>query len=213
MRKLTVFSAALILAVAGYFGTTGTARATLIYDITAEGPGTFGSFFSGSGTIEFSTLSGSDPSGLVDFSFSGEAPLRDFSYDASDVRRLDWSIDAFGVLTLNTLDAAATFVRGNTVFGCLALGSAGGLCETEVVDFDVDFPMIAESRGAAERRTLGPDNNGDLQFVVTTTAVGQVNTSQVPEPSALGILLAGFTGLAFVSARGRRRRSSNPSLA
>lgn len=204
-RTISALTAALLLTVAGFWAISGTAHATLIYDIQAEGPGSFGSVFAANGRIAFNALSGSDQSGLESFSFFGTGPFGSYSFDALDIRRLNWSIDRSGVLTLNTLDAAISEPGPNGVFTCLAIGSKGGSCDLPKFSFSflTDFPAIGRSRGASHRATLGPVN-GEPVFNVTTAAIGQEPPSRMSEPSGLGLFFIGLAGLVFAIRQGRQ---------
>lgn len=176
-----------ILLVATFILVAGRAQATMIHDLQITP--IYGSF-NGTGRIEFNTLSGTHASGVNAFSFSGTGPLGSFTFTASDILNIAWTINASDMLTLNLgtfLDQPLT--AGNTS-SCIILqnNNAGGTCGPGVLTTSVSMSRIAQ-------QIIGGTWTGG--GTLTTTPVYQ----QVSEPSLFALLAIGLIGLR----RARRR--------
>ena len=181
---LTKRIAGIMLALCLAQGISGTAHASFIYDLSIKG-----SQATGTGKIEFASLTGTDPSGVIAFSVSGTGgPLFNapFSVNSpSQILRIDWAIDpTTSFLSLVTLDTAEIITGVNT---CLILGSNGGECTLtgwSGTGFARVRPTIFQANSL-----ITPQSD---ELTVTAKFA-----QPVPVPATLALMIAGFVAIGY----------------
>ena len=174
-RTATIGAAALALA---QFASP--ARADFIFNLTVGPPPTF---WSGSGSIDFKTASGTSTADVAGFSFhvaTGAGSPQD--YALADINTISWSIDSSDNLTLLLSSDSITF--GSFQSGILLTNESGSHvfpCDPTISGFG-SLTCFQDSSGFGETTALG---------VLTATPA-------VPEPASLPLLAVGLAGLGMV---------------
>jgi hypothetical protein len=194
LKNIRSAALGLVVALAAFTITAGTARASWIYDISAMVGGATPT--AATGTIEFSTQTGSSLAGLVDFAFSGTSSEGAFSFTESDIVDISWSIDASSVLTLTALDAGP--VANGSEFACLMLGAPGGQCYLAGTIIYAPLPgaQLGVTTVLEGTPVVGFNSISPLSFSL-------VQSGAIPAPPALAIMVLGLAGIA--AARRRKR--------
>lgn len=152
----------------------GIAQASLIHDL--EIIELFN--FTGSGRIEFTSLSGSDASGVSAFDFTGSGTQGDYSFSQADILNISWSIDIItSVLSLNLATLSRPSTTDPAVDTCLILQNTGTGGSCPILTTSTSLSRVAQLR--IGRTTTG---GGTL---VTTAVIEEA----IPEPSTVSLLV------------------------
>jgi hypothetical protein len=166
------------------------ARADLIYDLNvAAGSG----FFTGSGSIDLTTLSGTSTAGVAAFSFhaaTGNGVPQD--YTLGDINTISWSIDSSDDLSLLLISDLLPLQGFPAITTAILLTDEGGSNPSPCSAATPEPGSITCAKGNGNTDFESPDG------VLTATLAA------VPEPSSLASLAAGLVVFGFC--RGRRRR-------
>lgn len=200
------------------FVMAGTAHASLIQSLAVSDSLGGENEFTGTGQIEFDDLGGSDPSGIVDFSFSPTTTgplitesLPTFSKD--NIVFVNWSIDSEWQLTDFSL--VAKVETSDRIFGIgldlvTNANFSVGTCERRGNSFNANYVCVRE---------LDEDGSFGAGSALTNRDLSTEAVHDVPEPAPLALMLIALSvfGLAalrrpvsetrfYSCARWRRRR-------
>jgi len=157
------------------------ARADFIFNLAVGLPPT--TSWSGSGSIDFKTASGTSTADLAAFSFhvaNGAGSPQD--YALTDIATISWSIDSSDNLTLLLSSNSITF--GSFQSGVLLTNESGSHV----------FPCDPTIFGSGSL-TCFQDSSG---FGGTTSDGVLTATPAAPEPASLALLAVGLTGLGMM---------------
>lgn len=187
-----------VAALLATWGLSSPARADFLYDLTVTGSWT------GSGSIDFNTSSGSSTSGVSSFSFTSSnfAPTPPtLSYGLGDISSISWSINSAGDLTsLLLVTNQISFSPSPPDFSALLLTTNSTLTNPSPCESSQSLTgsIICEATGPGGGVILTNFNNAQGGNLLA------VPVSPVPEPGSLALFVPPLLGLAFVYRRRRR---------
>jgi hypothetical protein len=186
-RNTAIGAAALAFAA----GFAAPARADFIFDLTVSGPSS--AFWTGSGSIDFTTASGTSTADVAAFSFhvaTGDGSPQ--NYNLADINTISWSINSSGDLSSLLLSSdLITFGSGHSgIVLTNESGTHGDPCDSFLSLGSLTCDVGAGGGGVSHNSVL------------TATPAA----AAVPEPASPTLLAVGLAGLGMVV---RLRRTSS----